>query len=465
MSARVLVVDDLLPNVKLLEAKLSAEYFDVVTAMNGQDALRICEAGEADIVLLDVMMPGMDGFEVCRRIKTSPTMAHIPVVMVTALDQPSDRLKGLDAGADDFLTKPLDDTALFARVRSLVRLKSMVDELRNRALASRQLGISDPLAAAVSDSGLGAKILLVEDRASSSDRLKGALSHSHAVDLEIDPHHALIRAAEGGYEVVIVSLDLQGVDGLRLCSQLRSLERTRNAAVLMLGESDDRARILRGLELGVQDFLVRPVDRNELLARVRTQVRRKRFADLLRDSVQSSMEMAVTDQLTGLHNRRHLFDMAPRLLELARRNVRPLCVALIDLDHFKLLNDTFGHQAGDTVLQRFANLLLQVLRRSDVVCRYGGEEFVAVMPDIDVEGADAVLCRLQGEYQAQTTTTTTGVRRLPTCSFSAGIAIFPKDGHSLEQMLLRADRALYRAKGLGRARIEKAPGTDFSVLA
>jgi len=137
MPARILVVDDIFPNVKLLETKLAAEYFDVVTAMNGPDALEICEQGLCDIVLLDVMMPGMDGFEVCRRLKESPTTAHLPVVMVTALDQPSDRLKGLDAGADDFLTKPVDDTALFARVRSLVRLKSVTDELRTRALAFR----------------------------------------------------------------------------------------------------------------------------------------------------------------------------------------------------------------------------------------------------------------------------------------------------------------------------------------
>ncbi len=175
-------------------------------------------------------------------------------------------------------------------------------------------------------------------------------------------------------------------------------------------------------------------------------------------------EQAVRDPLTGLHNRRHLFDVAPGLLELARRNGRPLCVVLIDLDHFKLLNDTFGHQAGDAVLQRFATLLQRVLRRSDVVCRHGGEEFVAVMPDIDVDGADAVLCRLLDEYQTPPVLDT-GTRRLPSCSFSAGIAIFPKHGHTLEQLLSRADRALYRAKSLGRARIERAPGTDFSVLA
>ncbi len=134
MPARVLVVDDIPINVKLLATKLNAEYFDVVTAGNGLEAIAACERGLCDIVLLYVMMPDMDGFEVCRRLKNAPTTAHIPVVMITALDQPSDRLKGLDAGADDFLTKPVDDTALFARVRSLMRLKAVTDELRARLM-------------------------------------------------------------------------------------------------------------------------------------------------------------------------------------------------------------------------------------------------------------------------------------------------------------------------------------------
>ena len=131
MTARVLVVDDILANVRLLEAKLAAEYFDVVTAMNGADALEAVQRTKPDIVLLDVMMPGIDGIEVCRRIKANPATQHIPVIMVTALDQPEDRVRGLEAGADDFLTKPVNDVALFCRVKSLVRLKMLTDELRD----------------------------------------------------------------------------------------------------------------------------------------------------------------------------------------------------------------------------------------------------------------------------------------------------------------------------------------------
>ena len=141
MTARILVVDDILANVRLLEAKLSAEYFEVVTAMNGVDALETVKRAKPDIVLLDVMMPGIDGIEVCRRLKADPATQHIPVIMVTALDQLEDRVRGLEAGADDFLTKPVNDVALFCRIKSLVRLKMLSDELRARAESSQTMGL------------------------------------------------------------------------------------------------------------------------------------------------------------------------------------------------------------------------------------------------------------------------------------------------------------------------------------
>src|ERR1700747_196633 len=165
MTARVLVVDDILSNVKLLEAKLTSEYFEVITAFNGAECLAKME-GAPDIVLLDVMMPGMGGFQGCRRIKSNPRTAHVPVVMVTALDQPSDRVAGLEAGADDFLTKPVDDAALFARVRSLVRLKMMTDELRMRESTGQGMGLIDPAETLVEANQTG-RILVIEDRAES----------------------------------------------------------------------------------------------------------------------------------------------------------------------------------------------------------------------------------------------------------------------------------------------------------
>ena len=173
-------------------------------------------------------------------------------------------------------------------------------------------------------------------------------------------------------------------------------------------------------------------------------------------------EQALRDPLTGLHNRRYLFEAAPQLLELARRQGGTLCVVVLDLDHFKVLNDTWGHQAGDAVLQAFGKLLTQTLRRSDVICRHGGEEFVVVMPDIGTEGASTTLHRLLAAF-ALLQVMSRG-KTLPGSSFSAGLATFPRHGDTLDQLLSRADRALYMAKDAGRARIELAQTTGFSTL-
>src|SRR6202048_2834297 len=380
MTARVLVVDDVPANVTLLEARLSAEYFDVITATNGEEALATCERAKCDIVLLDVMMPDMNGFEVCRRLKAGVTTHHIPVVMVTALDQPSDRVKGLEAGADDFLTKPVSDVALIARVRSLARLKVMTDELRMRALASRALGVTGGEREALTEAGRNGHILLVDDRPLSYEHMAAILAGEHSVDIEADPNAALFRAADGNYDLLIVSLALVEFGGWLLCSQVRSLARTRNTPILAIADADENARLVRGLEIGVNDYFFRPIDKNEILARVRTQIRKKRYTERLRDNVQMSIEMAITDALTGLYNRRYMETHVGTLVEQAVVRGKPLTVLVLDIDYFKSINATHGHDAGEEVLREFALRMRKSIRGIDLACRYGGEEFV-VMPE------------------------------------------------------------------------------------
>ena len=452
MTARVLVVDDVSANVKLLEARLSAEYFDVVTAMSGVEALAVCERAECDIVLLDVMMPDMDGFDVCRRLKSNPTTHHIPVVMVTALDQPSDRVRGLEAGADDFLTKPVSDVALIARVRSLARLKLVQDELRMRAVTSKEIGIQNPSIEAIADAGRKGHILIVDDRPASYERLASVLAEEHVVDVETDPSEALFHTAEGNYDLLIVSLSLENFDGLRLCSQVRSLERTRNLPILALSDADNNTRLVRGLEIGVNDYLVRPIDKNELLARVRTQVRKKRFTERLRDNVQLSIEMAITDALTGLHNRRYMETHLGSLIEQASTRGKPLSVLVIDIDFFKSVNDTHGHDAGDDVLREFAVRIRKSIRGIDLACRYGGEEFVIVMPETDLHVAGMVAERLRRSIAGEPFAVNKGTKRIEV-TISIGLSTLELKGEAVADVLKRADTALYRAKHDGRNRV------------
>jgi len=452
MTARVLVVDDVPANVKLLEARLSAEYFDVTTAHSGREALAICERAECDIVLLDVMMPDMDGFEVCRKLKGNPATHHIPVVMVTALDQPSDRVKGLEAGADDFLTKPVTDVALISRVRSLARLKMVTDELRMRALTSKEIGIQSPENDAVSDTGRTGRVLIVDDRPGSYERLVNTLSVEHTVDVEADPNEALFHAAEGGYDLIIVSLQLANFDGLRLCSQIRSLERTRNVPILAVTEADDNAKLVRGLEIGVNDYLIRPIDKNEMLARVRTQVKRKRYTERLRDNVQLSIEMAITDALTGLFNRRYMETHLNGLVEQAAARGKPIAVMVLDIDYFKSINDGHGHDAGDDVLREFALRIRKCIRNIDLACRYGGEEFVVVMPETDLAVAAMVAERLRRRIAAEAFSIQQGAKSLDV-TLSIGIAALSGAEDTAATILKRADTALYRAKRDGRNRV------------
>jgi two-component system cell cycle response regulator len=452
MSARVLIVDDVRANLKLLEVRLSAEYFEVVTATSGPEAIDIAERGLCDIILLDVMMPGMDGFEAARRLKSSPATLHIPIVMVTALDQPSDRVRGLEAGADDFLTKPVNDLALITRVRSLSRLKMVIDELRMRAVTSHEIGVTPDLTDTVNEAGEGGKILIVEDRQSSAERIHGCLAGLHAADVESNPQEALFRLAEGNYDLLLLNLDLAEFDALRLCGQVRSLERTRHLPILLMAEPGDQARVLRGLDLGANDYIVRPIDKNELVARVRSQIKRKRYTERLRDSVQTSMELAVTDALTGLYNRRYMESHVGTLVDRSAARGKSLSVLLLDIDYFKSINDTYGHDAGDDVLRDFSDRLRACIRGIDLACRYGGEEFVVVMPDTDIGVATMVAERIRRRVAGDMFPIQRGEKQIEV-TISIGIAARSTPEDTAAMILKRADEALYRAKRDGRNRV------------
>ena len=455
MTARILVVDDIPANVKLLEARLLAEYFEVLTAENGYQCLDICSKVPVDVVLLDIMMPGIDGFEVCERLKSNPKTAHIPVVMVTALDQSADRVRGLKAGADDFLTKPVNDMQLMARVKSLVRLKMLSDELRLRAETARNIGLDDGHLGMQGHAGEPASILLVDGRANSQERITRTLKPVADITSLSDPQAAVFEAAEGSYDLIIVNSNFDDYDPLRLCSQLRSIERSRFIPILLVVDQGGEPMVVRALELGVNDYILRPIEPNEMLVRCLTQIRRKRFNDQLRESVKQTIELAVTDGLTGLNNRRYLDKHLKLLFDRSIARGRPLSICITDIDRFKSVNDTYGHDAGDEVLREFANRVRSTVRGADLACRYGGEEFVVVMPDTSPETAAAVAERLRAVIEMNPFQLRHAGRTIDITA-SLGISSTIWGAESPEQLLKQADRALYDAKHAGRNRVVAA---------
>jgi two-component system cell cycle response regulator len=456
VTARVLVVDDVPANLRLLEAKLRAEYFEVALAASGPEALALSTAWSPDVVLLDIMMPGMDGYEVCRRLKAQPATAHIPVVMVTALTEQAERVRGLLAGADDFISKPVDTALLFARLRALLRIKQVLDAWRIRGETARDLGFE--ASALPEEAFAGARLLLAGGAAAEAEAVGAALA-ADGILLDHAPDEAAAweRLQDESHDVALLSLPLAGGDALRLASRLRARTESRELPLILLAAEDQRQAVLRAFDLGASDHVQRPVDAPELRARVRNQLRRRRYQELLRESLDRSLELAVTDALTGLRNRRYV----RRHLESLLRSGAAAAVLLIDVDRFKPLNDRYGHAAGDVALKQVAATLREHLRAVDIVARYGGEEFMVVMSSAGEEEGGAVAERLRAAIAGRAVIVP-GATLQVTVSIGTAMTRGPV---ATDRLIAAADAALYRAKEGGRNRVEAATAEDWNALA
>ena len=450
MTARILIVDDVPVNSRLLEAKLSAEYYQTASSQSGLHALELAKSWQPDLILLDVMMPGMDGYECCRHLKADADTLHIPVVMVTALDEPAERVRGLEAGADDFLAKPVEFDTLMARVRSLLRLKRLLDEWRARGETVRALGLAEPPSS--EPSVAGARALVVDDWDGSGQRVQDALG-ADGVIAERARNHAEALALCGAipFDLILLSLMVRDEDPLKLLSSLRAADLTREVPILLISSRSERQRLLRGFELGANDWLLTPVDDSELRARARNQIRRKFYQDRLRSDLGTALEMALTDPLTGLYNQRYLMRHLRGLLGISRPQA--LSLLMIDVDHFKTVNDEYGHDIGDQALCRIATLLRANTRVFDSVARYGGEEFVVVLPGTGRDDAQQAGERLRRAVEGLRFEAQPG--RHCRLTVSIGLACAEEDT-TPETLMRAADQALYQAKRGGRNRVSTA---------
>jgi len=447
MSARILVVDDLAPNLHLLEVKLQAEYYDVLTAKSGYQALEIANQEKLDLILMDAMMPGMNGFEACEKLKQNPETWHIPVIMVTALEETKDRVRGLEAGADDFITKPIDDFNLMARVRSLLRLKMVTDQLLSHTGHTR--ANSRPLLERI-DKRTG-NILIVEDHELRAKKIADPLSEIHKVVIETDPINAL-RRAKTGMDMIIVSLVAESFDGLRVCASLRFNEASRDTPILVVGDPEDEARLVRAYDIGINDTLMRPIELQEMHARVNTLLRRKFYSDSLRENFNENLEMVVSDPLTGLGNRRYFDRAIDPFFGALEDTDEAFSIMVFDIDHFKRVNDILGHDMGDQILKEVATRLVTNMRAIDVVSRYGGEEFMIAMPNTSEGEALIAADRVRGLIAGTPIYVDGQALRITT---SAGVAEAQK-GELLRDVFKRADDALYKAKQAGRNKVISA---------
>jgi len=459
-QARVLVVDDDATVGRVIRLNLAAEGYDVQVATSGAEALELVPSTRPDCILLDIMMPEMDGLEVCRRLKTSQETVHIPVIMLTAKAQVDDKLAAFNLGADDYISKPFDVYELSARLKAVMSRASyariaaenarLLQEARQRQREAETLQRLAIQVAAMRDLDQVLQFVAKEAR-----------------DL-VQADAAFLRLSrEGHLEVRAQSPDQLPPVPPQEPDLAESVARNRAArgAITALGsiELNPASHIPTGLQvwsvsiagseplgaLTVWSNLPRQFSarERELLDALATQAAIAVENSILQEKMH---RLSVTDPLTGVANHRELLARLDSALDSARRQDKPLSALMIDIDNFKEINDSFGHPIGDEVLRVVATALAAGSRPADLVARYGGDEFMVVLPDTNAESAHTMAQRLADVVEQSTIPASFDRIRL---SVSIGIAAFPADAESRRPLIQSADQAMYFAKHEGGGRI------------
>ena len=447
MTATILVVDDLKKNTNLLSDKLFSEYYTVLNSDNAEDALEVLNNTNVDIVLLDPMVAGIDGFELCRQIKKKSHTTHIPIVMVTALAAIEDRIKGLEAGADEFLTKPINDTALFARVKSLVRMKAVIDELKLRNKINAELGNKK---IKVHKDFSSQKILLIDDDIVQANNIKSNLS-SLFNEIRII-HKSTDIDVLGSFipDLIILSCQITEENPLRAIVYLKSKPYLKYTVFMMLAEEENASMVIKGMDIGINDYFIYPVDLNELHARVKTQLRRKIYQNDLQQELEKSVDLAIKDSLTGLFNRRYFDIHIDQLINKSRKSNKPLCLLMIDIDNFKKINDSYGHQCGDHALKDLADILKTSVRVTDLVSRYGGDEFSILISNVEIDMCNKIADIIR--QKVENFVFNIGDNQTIKSTISVGVVQY-NNKESAQEFISRGDKALYKSKNTGRNKV------------
>jgi len=454
MTEKILIVDDMSVNRIMLKVKLKEACHESIQAGNGETALRLAREEQPKLILLDMMLPDISGIEVCRRLRADPATNHIPVVIITASTDRARRLEALQAGADEFLTKPLNEAILLARIRSLLRACETEDELRLRAATCDEMGFAEAGGTFEFPDHLG----LIAPDSVTAMAWRAMLTPHFRGKIDILTASAALAEADGGRvpDVYVVAADLGAAgSGLRLVADLRSRVQSRHSGICLVLPDAGGDTAAMALDLGASDLFPLPLDPEETGLRLKLHVARKRRADQLRRQVRDGLRLAVADPLTGLYNRRYALAHLQRLAERAREMGRRYAVMVLDLDRFKLINDSLGHAAGDQVLETVAHRLRDNLRPSDLVARIGGEEFLVALPDTTLGTARMAAERLCRAIEAHPVVLTDG--REVRVTISVGLALGndrPDAGaETARKVIERADAALFAAKTEGRNQV------------
>ncbi|UWQ61615.1 diguanylate cyclase [Leisingera caerulea] len=454
MQGTILVIDGVSTNRIMLKVQLAAAYYDVVQAGSVTEVLQAARQHRPDLVLTAMSMPDGTAADVKRELAADERLADLPVIAISDWEGHKARLQALAAGIDDVLQQPVDDVILQARIRSLLRARSADEELNLQRDASHGfiLPLSDRCCA---EELRDATVALVAQDPRNAmawrDRLSACLPYelrTHAIsDIQ-----GLMQAPVA--DAIIVELnEASAGPGLRLLADLRARAATRQTVVIAVPNPADPQIAAEALDRGAHDVLQTGFDVEELELRLTAQLQHKARKDRLRDSVRNGLRAAVLDPMTGLYNRRYAKPFLDRVAHSAAANGEKFAVMLADLDHFKRINDVYGHPAGDAVLIEAARRMQQVLGPADLLARVGGEEFMAVLPgasEAEAGIAAVALCNAINGTPFEVPGAAEPVQ--VTISIGAVMGGGGQDG-SAAALVEKADQALYNAKHAGRNQV------------
>jgi len=452
---KILIADDEPLNVKLLEANLSREDYSVIHAYGGQEALEKVETELPDIILLDIMMPGIDGYEVTRRLKSSTKTRDIPIILITSLTGSDDKAKGMEAGADEFLNKPVNTTELPVRIKSLIRLKEYQEQLKSRNKSEASLVATSQSITPVKSRKDIPVILLVEDNETDCRLFRAHLNGQpyHMKNVQTG-EEALSVCAKEKVDLLILDVVLPGIDGFDVCRHLKDNDATRKIQILMATSLNDLESQIKGIELGADDFLIKPIHKDELTVRVRALLRKKLYLDMLSTKYETPFHAAITDRLTNLYNRDYFYHFIDFEIKRCNRQNQALGLIMLDIDDFRTVNDTYGQLTGDRILKEFGNIIKTHIREIDLAVRYGGDKFMLVLPYVNKAQAEGIAERIRE------TVTTYDFLNTPDgavikMTASMGIAVYPEYAKTVADLVDNVDKALDRAKKEGKNRVRK----------
>ena len=457
----LLVVDDEIRNIKLINAMLSSEPYNILQADSGEKALEIINNYGIDLVLLDVMMPGLNGFEVTRIIKNNLGTKHIPIILVTALDGSENKLKAAEVGADEFLTKPVNKIEIIARIKSILQMKQYQEQLNARikigeklALPQKIINFQDRLPQVdVKNSNYQQTVMLVEDDAQYIKLYKSLVSSEpYKLIVATSGEEAIRIGKQSNIDLLLLDIMLPGISGYDVCEYFRNNLATNNLQIVAISSLSDLESRVKGMEKGVDDYLVKPFNSKEIKTRISALLRKKLYFDQLNAHHKEVLNLAIIDGLTGLYNQTYFKNYLQ--LEIERSIERGYLVALImlDLDDFKKCNDILGHPAGDAVLRQFGEIIKSTVRDIDLPARYGGEEFAVVMPYASKSTALEIAEKIRVTLQ-NLPIVADEENRIGNITTSIGIALCPLQSSTLNGLIEKADYMLYHAKKAGKNRI------------